>query len=70
MMDLFTVSSKQVTAYLTNVNTITAGQSSGIFSLTNVDNSNFQPNTFTWFFFLTDWLTDYLTDQYTELLLT
>ena len=41
-MDLFTVSSKQVTAYLTNVNTITAGQSSGIFSLTNVDNSNLE----------------------------
>ena len=37
-MDLFTINSTQVTAYLTNVNTITAGQSNGIFSLINVDN--------------------------------
>ena len=39
-MDLFTINSTQVTAYLTNVNSITAGQSSGVFSLTNVNNSN------------------------------
>ena len=39
-MDLFTVNSTQVTAYLTNVNTIKAGQSNGVFSLINVDNSN------------------------------
>merc|ERR1711888_220980 len=39
-MDLFTINSTQVTAYLTNVNSITAGQSTSVFSLNNVDNSN------------------------------
>ena len=39
-MDLFTVSSKHVTAYLTNVDMIKAGQSSGVFSLTNAANSD------------------------------
>ena len=39
-MDLFTVNSKQVTAYLTNIENIQTGQSHGAFSLTNYTNSN------------------------------
>ena len=39
-MELFTVSSKNANAYLTNIDIIKAGQSSGIFSITNSDNSD------------------------------
>ena len=39
-MELFTVSSKTATAYLTNIDVIKAGQSSGVFSLSNSANSN------------------------------
>ena len=37
-MELFTVSSKNANAYLTNIDVIKAGQSSGVFSLSNSAN--------------------------------